>query len=105
YQGRDLAARFLATVAFRDGRTYQLLPTRANGQLAFGAYLQPPHTGAAQANGLLVLTLAGNPVSALTRFEAAVLPRFGLPLTLPRYLPPQLCSSRPAAGTPQPAEL
>jgi len=83
YQGRDLAARFLATVAFREGRTYQLLPTRANGQLAFGAYLHPAHAGATQANGLLVLTLTGNQVSALTRFEAAVLPRFGLPLTLP----------------------
>jgi RNA polymerase sigma-70 factor, ECF subfamily len=83
YQGRDLAARFLAAVAFRSGRTYRLLPTRANGQLAFGAYVQPSQTGATQANGLLVLTLAGNRVSALTRFEAAVLPRFGLPLTLP----------------------
>jgi RNA polymerase sigma-70 factor (TIGR02960 family) len=40
YQGRDLIARFLTAISFRDGRTYRLLLTRANGQLAFGAYLR-----------------------------------------------------------------
>jgi RNA polymerase sigma-70 factor (TIGR02960 family) len=40
YQGRDLIARFLTAISFRDGRTYRLIPTRANGQLAFGAYLR-----------------------------------------------------------------
>src|SRR5262249_23214656 len=38
YEGRELAARFHAAVPFRQGRTYRLIPTRANGQLAFGAY-------------------------------------------------------------------
>ena len=42
YQGRELIARFLKAIAFRDGRTYHLVPTRANGQLAFGAYLREP---------------------------------------------------------------
>ena len=42
YQGRALIARFLTAIAFRDGRTYRLVPTRANGQLAFAAYLREP---------------------------------------------------------------
>jgi len=83
YQGRELAAQFLAAVAFRPGRTYRLVPTRANGQLALGAYLQDPRTGIAQANSLLVLTLAGSRISVMTRFDDSMLPRFGLPPSLP----------------------
>ena len=77
YQGRDPIARFLTQIAFRDGRTYRLVPTRANGQLAFGAYLREP--GSPQANSLLVLTLSGDRIQAMTRFTSSVLPRFGLP--------------------------
>jgi RNA polymerase sigma-70 factor (TIGR02960 family) len=83
YQGRELAARFLAAVAFRQGRTYRLVPTRANGQLALGAYLQDPRTGIAHANSLLVLTLTGSRISVMTRFDDSMLPRFGLPPSLP----------------------
>jgi RNA polymerase sigma-70 factor (TIGR02960 family) len=79
YQGCDLIGRFLAEIAFRDGRTYRLIAARANGQLAFGAYLRGPPAGAAQANGLLVLTLTGSRIRAMTRFGGSVLPRFGLP--------------------------
>ncbi|HEX6933262.1 MAG TPA: RNA polymerase subunit sigma-70, partial [Streptosporangiaceae bacterium] len=59
------------------------VPTRANGQPAFGAYLRAP-AGIRHATGLLVLTLAGDQICAITRFEASVLPWFGLPRTLPR---------------------
>ena len=84
YHGRDLTARFFAATAFRPGRTYRLRPTtRANGQPAFGLYRPDPHSPIGHANGLLVLTLAGNQVSALTRFDNAVLGWFGLPRTLP----------------------
>jgi hypothetical protein len=83
YQGRDLAARFLATVAFRDGRRYRMIATRANGQPAFGTYLRDPRTGVTHANGLLVITLSGARVSAITRFDNSVLPGFGLPRILP----------------------
>ena len=83
YQGRELAARFLTVVAFRQGRTYRLVATRANGQPAFGAYVRDPLTGVAHAAGLMVLTLAGDRISVLTRFDNSVLPRFGLPRTLP----------------------
>jgi RNA polymerase sigma-70 factor (TIGR02960 family) len=79
YQGREVIGRFLAAIAFRDGRTYRLIATRANGQLAFGAYLHGPRAEAAQANGLLVLTLTGSRIRAMTRFGDSVLPRFGLP--------------------------
>ena len=65
-------------IAFRDGRTYRLVTTRANGQLAFGAYLPGRPAEAATANGLLVLTLSGHQIRAMTRFDS-VLPRFGLP--------------------------
>jgi len=83
YQGLELAARFHTTVTFRQGRTYQLVPTRANGQLAFGAYLRDPRGGPCHAMGLLVLTLTGNRICAITRFDNSVLPRFGLPRSLP----------------------
>ncbi len=82
YQGRELAGRFFADVAFRDGRRYRLVPTRANGQPAFGAYLRDPASGLARIFGLLVITVEGDRVSAITRFENAVVPRFGLPRTL-----------------------
>jgi RNA polymerase sigma-70 factor (TIGR02960 family) len=83
YQGRDLAARFHIDVTFRQGRTYQLVPTRANGQLAFGAYLRDPDGGPRHAMGLLVFTLTGDQICAITRFDNNVLARFGLPRTLP----------------------
>ena len=83
YQGREVAARFLTSVALRQRRTYRLVATRANGQPAFGAYVRDPLTGVAHANGLLVLTLAGERISVMTRFDNSVLPRFGLPRTLP----------------------
>lgn len=82
YQGRELAGRFFATVAFRQDRRYRLIPTRANGQPAFGVYLRDPLTSVAHAFGLLVITLTGDRISAITRFDNAVLPRFGLPRTL-----------------------
>ncbi len=82
YQGRELIAEFFATVAFRQGRRYRLVPARANGQPAFAVYLRDPLTGVARAFGFLVVTLAGSQISAITRFDNAALPPFGLPRTL-----------------------
>jgi RNA polymerase sigma-70 factor (TIGR02960 family) len=82
YQGRKLVGEFFATVAFRQGRRYRLIPTRANGQPAFAAYLRDPATGVSRAFGLMVVTLAGSQISAITRFDNAALPVFGLPRTL-----------------------
>ena len=80
FQGRDLVARFYASL-FRPGRRYELVPTRANGQPAFGFYLRAPADNR-QGTGLLVLTLAGDRVRAITRFDNNVLPWFGLPRSL-----------------------
>ena len=41
YEGRDVVARFFASI-FGSGRRFDLVPTRANGQPAFGAYLRAP---------------------------------------------------------------
>jgi RNA polymerase sigma-70 factor (ECF subfamily) len=83
YQGRELARRFFSRVAFRPGRNFLLVPTRANRQPAFGVYLRDPLTGIGHASGLIVTTLAGDRISAITRFDNAVMYRFGLPRTLP----------------------
>ena len=80
YEGRDIVARFCASL-FGAGRRFDLVPTRANGQPAFGAYLRA--TGVRRGTGLYVLTLAGDQICAMVRFEASVLPWFGLPRSLP----------------------
>ena len=82
YQGRELAARFFGTIAFRDDRRYRLVPTRANGQPAFGVYLVDPLTGVPHAFALFVITLAADRVSAVTRFDSGIFGNFGLPRTL-----------------------
>jgi RNA polymerase sigma-70 factor (ECF subfamily) len=81
YQGRDAVARYWAR-QFGAGRRFDLVPTRANGQPAFGAYLRVPG-GIRHAAGFYVLTLAGDRICGMTRFEASVLPWFGLPRSLP----------------------
>ncbi len=81
YEGRDAVARFCACI-FGSGRRFDLVPTRANGQPAFGAYLRAP-TGICHGTGLFVLTLTGDRICAMTRFDNSVLPSFGLPRSLP----------------------
>jgi RNA polymerase sigma-70 factor (ECF subfamily) len=81
YEGRGVAARF-CTGIFRAGRRFDLVPTRANGQPAFGAYLRGSG-GISHGTGLYVLTLTGDRICAMTRFENSVLPSFGLPRSLP----------------------
>jgi RNA polymerase sigma-70 factor (TIGR02960 family) len=81
YQGRDAVTRLFEGI-FGSGRRVDLVPTRANGQPAFGAYLRDS-TGIRHGSGLFVLTLSGERVSAFTRFESSVLGWFGLPRSLP----------------------
>jgi RNA polymerase sigma-70 factor (ECF subfamily) len=85
YEGQPAADRFLRSGVFRDGRTYQLIASRANGQPAFGVYVRDPVTGLAHAHGMLVLTLADSRIRAMTGFDNSVLPLFGLPRTLPGH--------------------
>jgi RNA polymerase sigma-70 factor (TIGR02960 family) len=81
YQGRDVEARFCASL-FDAGRRFDLVPTRANGQPAFGAYVRGS-TGIRHGTGLYVLTLAGDRICAMTRFDNSLFPWFGLPRSLP----------------------
>ena len=81
YVGRDVATRFYASM-IGSGRSFDLVPTRANGQPAFGAYVRSA-SGVRHGTGLLVLTLAGDRICSVTRFDTGVLPWFGLPRSLP----------------------
>jgi RNA polymerase sigma-70 factor (ECF subfamily) len=81
YEGRHAVARFCAGI-FGAGRRFDLVATRANGQPAFGAYQLAP-TGIRHGTGLIVLTLTGDRICAITRFDKSVLPSFGLPRSLP----------------------
>ena len=82
WHGRDLADRFLTATAIRQVRP-RLVATRANGQPAFGIYVYDPQARILHAAGLLVLTLAGDRICAMTRFDTSMLAYFGLPRTLP----------------------
>ncbi len=81
YLGRDVAARFFGRI-FDAGRRFDLVPTRANGQPGFGAYFRGP-AGDRRGTGLYVLTLTGDRICAMTHFDHSILPRFGLPGSLP----------------------
>ena len=83
YQGHAAIAAFLDDRAARRGAPLRLVPTRANGQPAFGCYFPVPQTAIARPYGLLVLTLEGEQISAMTWFtDSSVFPHFGLPRTL-----------------------
>ena len=82
YVGRDEARRFYTVVSARPGRR-RLVQTRANGQPALAFYSQDVEGGEFVASSLTVVTLAGDRFVALDRFDAAVLPHFGLPRIFP----------------------
>ncbi len=82
YQGQSLIGEFLRDRTIRRGRPL-LVPTRANGQPAFGCYFPSPQTEIARPYALLVLTLEGDRISAITWFgDSSVFPHFGLPRIL-----------------------
>ncbi|HEX3649296.1 MAG TPA: sigma-70 family RNA polymerase sigma factor [Pseudonocardiaceae bacterium] len=84
YVGAEVIGHFFTEVGFaRDTRRFRVVPTRANGQPAYGHYLRDPHSPIAHAHGLSVLTLRGDRISAMTTFlGAATVSRFGLPRVL-----------------------
>jgi RNA polymerase sigma-70 factor (TIGR02960 family) len=83
YQGREAATRFFAAVLPPGGHDYRFVRTRANGQPACAFYVRDPATGMGRTLGLMVLTLAGDLISEVIRFDASVLGSFGLPRSLP----------------------
>jgi RNA polymerase sigma-70 factor (ECF subfamily) len=83
YQGGAAIRAFFSTVPAGGAlERIRLVPTRANGQPAFGCFLRMPE-GPARAYGLMVLTLAEGRVAAITGFpDTSVFGHFGLPRTL-----------------------
>lgn len=78
YDGAAAIAGFLrASAGWRAGRRYTQRPARANGQPAFGLYLDGAPAG------LVVLTLDGDRVAGVTRFmDDTLYPWFELPARL-----------------------
>jgi RNA polymerase sigma-70 factor (TIGR02960 family) len=82
YQGPGAIGAFLRDRTARRGAPL-LVPTRANTQPAFGCYFPTPQTEIARPYALLVLTLEGHRISAITWFGgSSVFPQFGLPRIL-----------------------
>ncbi len=82
YQGHGAIGAFLRDRNNRRGAP-RLVPTRANTQPAFGCYFPSPQTEIARPYALLVLTLEGDRISAITWFGgSSVFPHFGLPRIL-----------------------
>jgi RNA polymerase sigma-70 factor (ECF subfamily) len=78
--------RYAGRPAVRDGlasgpitHRWRLLPTRANGQLAFGGYRWDAQRGLYVGEGLDVLTLRDGRIVAITAFLVPHLERYGLP--------------------------
>jgi RNA polymerase sigma-70 factor (ECF subfamily) len=83
YQGGAAIGNFLRVRGARHDTPLRLVPTRANGQPAFGCYFPLPQTDIARAYGLMVLTLAGGSIAGITFFaDSSVFPQFGLPRTV-----------------------
>jgi RNA polymerase sigma-70 factor (TIGR02960 family) len=84
YQGHEAIGQLYAHAFARRDNPHRLIPTRANSQPAFGQYVKDPHSEVGRALALLVLTLDGDRISHITRFDAtSALPHFGLPRTVP----------------------
>ena len=82
-RGRSAIADFYRSQGFW-GRPLKVVATGANQQPAFAYYLADPDADLYRANGLLVLTVKGEHITAIARFgERHLLAHFGLPRTLP----------------------
>jgi RNA polymerase sigma-70 factor (ECF subfamily) len=81
-RGPEAIAAFLAEqFDTRHGRRVRLVWTRANGQPAFGHYIEDRPGW--RALGVIALTLEGEKISGLTRFaDTTIMPRLRLPRTL-----------------------
>jgi len=84
YQGHEAIAPFLRHRAELRGAPLRVVPIRANTQPAFGCYLPDPRAAIARPYGMIVLTLAGDAIAAITWFtDTGIFRHFGLPRTLP----------------------
>jgi RNA polymerase sigma-70 factor (ECF subfamily) len=85
FHGPLAVTGFLAELPFWGGELKVVL-TRANNQPAFAYYVPDPCAPIWRVVGIMVLSVRGGRVSALTRFgDVGLIARFGLPRTMPRY--------------------
>jgi ketosteroid isomerase-like protein len=82
YQGHAAIAQFFLSRGWWGAVEVRMLPTRANGQPAFGYYHRDPGAPVMHGHALVVLTLEGDQISAITRFSPSLFPLFGLPRIL-----------------------
>ncbi|HKZ15349.1 MAG TPA: sigma-70 family RNA polymerase sigma factor [Solirubrobacterales bacterium] len=69
FAGRDAVGTFLGRFPFGSGTRVRMLPTRVNGQLAFGHYVWNDAAGAYLPGELSVLTLRGREIAELIAFR------------------------------------
>jgi RNA polymerase sigma-70 factor (ECF subfamily) len=83
FAGRDPIISFLGSVVLRERGMFRLLPTVANGQPAFAAFMRGSD-GRFHAHAVQVLTCTGSSITHLVSFnDAGLLPAFGFPPVLP----------------------
>jgi RNA polymerase sigma-70 factor (ECF subfamily) len=83
YAGREAVAAFLRNVPLAPGTRWRMLPTHANGQLAFGHYAWSEPQQTFVAHGICMLTLDGQDIAGITNFgTAALFDHFALPSSL-----------------------
>ena len=79
YRGREAIKRVFNIAVFDGIRSWRMVPTAANGQLAVGAY-ELDSSGVYAAHGVTVLTLRGSLIDAISHFRTpSLVERFGLP--------------------------
>jgi RNA polymerase sigma-70 factor (TIGR02960 family) len=84
YEGLEVCRAFLHDRLTGMARRRKLILTSANGQPAFAYYLADAHDPVGHCLGVIVMTVEGDRIVALTRFaDSGFLPAFGLPRTLP----------------------
>ena len=83
FTGRELIGRFLRSRVLTEPGRFQMIPTAANGQPAFAAYLRG-RDGIYRAHAICVLTTAASRVTRVTSFnDAGLFATFGLPQAAP----------------------
>jgi RNA polymerase sigma-70 factor (ECF subfamily) len=84
YGGREAVATFLRALPLSAAKRWRLVPTIANAQPAFGAYLWDEALRAFELHDVLVLTLRGSEIEEITAFlDPDALRQFGLPALIP----------------------
>jgi RNA polymerase sigma-70 factor (TIGR02960 family) len=82
YRGTEAIRRFFTAIEAHRQQIVNVVPTRANGQPAWGEYLRDPVTGVQHIIGILVIGIRGGRVDEIIHFETTLAPYFGLPRTL-----------------------